>query len=163
MKLRFLKEEDVPLIQQYVSSKEISSTTNVPDPYPENGAREWFQAVSKEQQGNHYAFAIFADDKFAGSISVRREREGVGAIDYWVAPAFWNRGIGTKAAELAIEFGQKELEFETFETCCLIENEGSVRVLEKVGFERVEEFQLAKGEKHEGKRAGLYQLANSNS
>ncbi|MGB8000179.1 MAG: GNAT family N-acetyltransferase [Anaerobacillus sp.] len=157
--LRFLKEEDIPLIQQYVSSQEISSTTNVPDPYPENGAREWFTTVSKEQQaGNHYAFAIVADDKFAGSISVRRERDRIGAIDYWIAPAFWNRGIATKAAEEAISFGQMELGFVAFETCCLVENRGSTRVLEKLGFEVVEDFVLEPGEKHQGKLARFYRL-----
>ncbi|MGA9286921.1 MAG: GNAT family protein, partial [Anaerobacillus sp.] len=60
--------------------------------------------------------------------------------------------------ELGIAFGHMELEFETFETCCLIENTASVRVLEKVGFERVKEFEIGIDEKHAGKKAKLFRL-----
>ncbi|MFK3960050.1 GNAT family N-acetyltransferase [Pseudalkalibacillus hwajinpoensis] len=157
--LRLVNKDDLPLIQKHVSSEAISRMTNVPDPYPSNGAEEWFAIVSKEhQEGKHYPFAIVVDGEFAGSISVRREREDVGAIDYWVAPPFWKRGIGTKAAECALEFGKKELGFTMFETVCLVENIGSARVLEKVGFQRVKEFEIASGEKHEGKMVRVYKL-----
>ncbi|MGE6205616.1 GNAT family N-acetyltransferase [Guptibacillus hwajinpoensis] len=157
--LRLVNKNDLPLIQKYVSSEGVSRMTNVPDPYPPNGAEEWFAIVSEEHKvGKHYPFAIVVDGEFAGSISVRCEREGVGAIDYWVAPPFWKRGVGTKAAERAIEFGKKELGFKMFETVCLVENRGSSRVLEKVGFQRVKEFEIANGEKHEGKVAIVYQL-----
>ncbi|MBF0707429.1 GNAT family N-acetyltransferase [Alkalihalobacillus hwajinpoensis] len=157
--LRLVNKDDLPLIQKYVSSEAVSRMTNVPDPYPPNGAEKWFAIVSEEHKaGKHFPFAIVVDGNFAGSISVRREREGVGAIDYWVAPPFWKRSIGTKAAERAIEFGKKELGFTMFETVCLVENRGSARVLEKVGFQEGKEFQIRIGEKHEGKMARTYDL-----
>ena len=40
--LRLVKEEDLPLIQYYLSIEGVSSMTNAPEPYPTNGAREWF-------------------------------------------------------------------------------------------------------------------------
>ena len=108
--LRLIKEDDLPLIQHYLSIEDVSRMTNVPEPYPPNGAKEWFGIVSEEHLlENHYPFTILADDEFAGSISVRREREGIGAIDYWVAPPFWKKGIGTKAAEQAVNFGRQAL------------------------------------------------------
>ena len=157
--LRLIKKEDLPLIQHYLSIEGVSGMTNIPEPYPANGAKEWFEIVSEEHQAeNHYPFAIIADGKFAGSISVRRERNGTGAIDYWVAPPFWKKGIGTQAAEQAVNFGRNELGFKTFETCCLNENTGSARLLEKIGFQKGKEFQIGIGEKHEGKMARMYYL-----
>ncbi|MCA0173084.1 GNAT family N-acetyltransferase [Bacillus sp. RAR_GA_16] len=157
--LRLIKKEDLPLIQQYLSIAGVSRMTNVPEPYPLNGAEEWFEIVSKEHHaGNHYPFAIISDGEFAGSISVRREREEIGAIDYWVAPPFWKKGIGTKAAEQAVDFGRNELGFKSFETCCLIENRGSARLLEKIGFQRGKEFLIGSGEKHGGEMARMYYL-----
>lgn len=157
--LRLIKEEDLPLIQHYLSIEGVSRMTNVPESYPTNGAREWFEMVSEEHQAeNHYPFAIIADGEFAGSISVRCEQGDIGAIDYWVAPPFWKKGIGTQAAEQAINFGRNELGFKSFETCCLIENRGSARLLEKIGFQRGKEFLIGSGEKHGGKIARMYYL-----
>ncbi|QHA94134.1 GNAT family N-acetyltransferase [Bacillus sp. N1-1] len=82
----------------------------------------------------------------------------MGAIDYWVAPPFWKKGIGTKAAQQAVSFGRNELGYKTFETCCLIENRGSARILEKIEFQKGKEFQIGSGEKHEGKMARMYDL-----
>ncbi|MCA0992147.1 GNAT family N-acetyltransferase [Pseudalkalibacillus hwajinpoensis] len=157
--LRLIKKGDLPLIQQYLSKDGVSRMTNIPEPYPTNGASDWFEIVMEEfHEGNHYPFAIIADDQFAGSISVRREQDRIGAIDYWVAPPFWKKGIGTKAAEQAVDFGRNELGFKSFETCCLIENKGSARILEKIGFQKGKEFLIGSGEKHGGKMARLYYL-----
>lgn len=75
-----------------------------------------------------------------------------------MAPSFWNKGLGTKAAEEAIEYGNKYLNLKKYETGCLAENTGSGRVLEKNGFQLVKEFDIGPGEKHEGKKARLYSL-----
>ncbi|MEK3889442.1 GNAT family N-acetyltransferase [Bacillus sp. FSL K6-3431] len=159
VRLRIIEEKDIRFVQEYVSKKEIADTTNVPYPYPKDGARQWYKIVNAEREkGNHYPFAILCDEEFAGSISVRKEDEETGAIDYWVAPDFWNKGIGTKAVHKAIDFGIEELKFKKFETCCLVENPSSGRVLEKNGFKLVREFQIANNDKHEGKIANLYRL-----
>jgi [ribosomal protein S5]-alanine N-acetyltransferase len=157
--LRLIKETDLPLIQKYLSIEDVSRMTNVPEPYPLHGVKEWYDLVSEEHHAeNHYPFAIIADGEFAGSISVRREQDDIGAIDYWVAPPFWKKGIGTQAAQQAVSFGRNELGFKLFETCCLIENRGSALLLEKIGFQKGKEFQIKSGEKHEGKMARVYHL-----
>ncbi|CAM4025125.1 GNAT family N-acetyltransferase [Lederbergia lenta] len=159
VRIRMIEEKDIPFVQEYVSKEKIADTTNVPHPYPKYGARLWYKIVkAKREKGNLYPFAILYDEEFAGSISVRKEDEGTGAIDYWVAPNFWNKGIGTKAVHKAIDFGIEELKFKKFETCCLVDNPSSGRVLEKNGFKFVKEFQIKNNNKHEGKIANLYRL-----
>ncbi|QQE80489.1 GNAT family N-acetyltransferase [Alicyclobacillus sp. SO9] len=102
--------------------------------------------------------------EFAGSISVRRrEEDGMGAVDYWVAPPFWNKGIGTKAVKAAVEYGFNDLNIKTFETFCLADNVGSSMVLEHNGFELVNKFTIGSGFKHEGQLAKLYRLDRQSS
>lgn len=159
VRIRFIEEEDISFVQEFVSKEEIANTTNIPHPYPEDGARQWYKFVSAERdKGNLYPFAILYDEEFVGSISIRKEDRDIGAIDYWVAPDFWNKGIGTKAVHKAIEFGIKELSFKKFETCYLAENTASGRVLEKNGFKFVREFQIENNDKHEKKIANVYRL-----
>lgn len=159
VRIRIIEEKDIPFVQEYVSKKEIADTTNVPFPYPKDGARQWYKFVNAEREkGNHYPFAILYNEEFVGSISVRKENEETGAIDYWVAPNFWNKGIATMAVHKAIDFGFEELRFRKFETCCLTENPSSGKVLEKNGFTFVKEFKISNNAKHEGKSANLYRL-----
>lgn len=39
--IRFVEENDLPLVQVYCSSKEIAETTSIPHPYPDGGAEYW--------------------------------------------------------------------------------------------------------------------------
>ncbi|WP_377890610.1 GNAT family N-acetyltransferase [Alkalihalobacillus sp. R86527] len=157
--IRFIEEKDIPYVQRYVSKKEVARTTNVPEPYPEDGAKEWFQIVMEEKEREtHFPFAILYKDEFAGSISLRLEKDGQGAIDYWIAPPFWNKGIGTKAVESVIAYGEKQVGLHAIETCCLKENPGSGKVLEKNGFRYIRDFVIDSDEKHGGQRAQVYRL-----
>lgn len=158
--LRLIEKGDIPYVQQYASKKEVSATTNIPYPYPEDGAKLWFEFINKgREEDSLYAFAILFNGEFAGSISVRRidKEKDIGAIDYWIAPPFWNKGIGTKAAKKAIEYGFKVLGIRNMESFCLVENIGSGKVLEKNGFNFVKDFEIGEG-KHKGKKAKLYRL-----
>ncbi|MCA0988416.1 GNAT family N-acetyltransferase [Guptibacillus algicola] len=157
--IRMVEEKDIPLVQRYVSQKEVARTTNVPEPYPEGGAKEWYKIVMEEKErGKHFPFAILFDGEFAGSISLRVEKDGQGAIDYWVAPPFWNKGIGTEAVKRVIAFGENQVGLEAIETCCLKENPGSSMVLEKNGFRYIRDFEIDPEEKHGGKIAQVYRL-----
>jgi RimJ/RimL family protein N-acetyltransferase len=151
IKIRFVEESDLPLVQHYCSKKEVSETTSIPYPYPEDGAEQWFKLVSKnKEQGIAYAFSILYEKDFAGIISVKQKENAIGAIDYWVAPTYWNKGVGTTALRKAIDFAFNELRLTTIESFCLSSNIGSRKVLEKNGFvlfkEEILEFENHKGE-----------------
>ncbi|UOQ43741.1 GNAT family N-acetyltransferase [Halobacillus salinarum] len=164
VRLRLIEEKDLPFVQEYISKKEVADPTNIPHPYPKDGAKEWYEFVIEEyKKGRHYPFAILCNGEFAGSISVRKDNDRTGALDYWVAIPFWNKGVGTTAAQKAIGFGVNELGLEKFDTCCLAKNIGSERILKNNGFKFVEEFEVGKGDKHEGKIAKLYRLIICNS
>jgi ribosomal-protein-alanine N-acetyltransferase len=55
-------------------------------------------------------------------------------LGYWIAPAVWNRGYMTEAATAVVRFAFETLGLHKVTTRCFVENQGSRRVIEKVGF-----------------------------
>jgi len=81
-------------------------------------------------------------DKFIGEIQIRpflsvEEAKVVGHIGYAVRYSMWNKGYGTKLLTYAVERLQ-EMNVNPIYIACHIDNEGSNRVSQKVGFQFVE-------------------------
>lgn len=57
-------------------------------------------------------------------------------VGYDLARAYWGRGIMTEAMRAVIEFGFEEMELNRIEADASAENIASIRVLEKLGFQR---------------------------
>ncbi|HTK20244.1 MAG TPA: GNAT family N-acetyltransferase [Mucilaginibacter sp.] len=60
---------------------------------------------------------------------------GEGTLAFYIAKPFWNRGYTTEAGEAFIEFGFKELELKRIVAHVQAENEASIHILKKLGFE----------------------------
>ncbi len=59
------------------------------------------------------------------------KRAGIG---YELARPFWRQGIMTEALGAIIEFGFKRIGLNRIEAAVMLDNEGSVKLLEKLGF-----------------------------
>ncbi|WP_414049433.1 GNAT family N-acetyltransferase [Macrococcus animalis] len=59
-----------------------------------------------------------------------------GEIGYMIQPEYWGNGIATHAAKYLVEYGFKEQSLNRIYAVTDIQNTGSIRVLEKVGFQR---------------------------
>jgi [ribosomal protein S5]-alanine N-acetyltransferase len=79
-----------------------------------------------------------------------------GVLAFYLARAFWGRGLATEAGRAFVDFGFGELDLKRIVTTVDARNAASVRVLEKLGFvvERFEEgprsfyhFELLRPEK----------------
>ena len=57
-------------------------------------------------------------------------------LGFWIVKRFRNNGYATEAAKGLIEYGCNTLGFERIQSHCAVENEASVRVLEKIGMKR---------------------------
>ncbi len=69
-----------------------------------------------------------------GSVPTRiLTRAGIG---YDLAQAFWNRGYMTEALRAIVRYGLETLNANRIEALVMLENDASVRVLEKIGFQR---------------------------
>jgi ribosomal-protein-alanine N-acetyltransferase len=55
-------------------------------------------------------------------------------LGFYLARAFWGRGLATEAGRAFVDFGFEELSLKRIVTAVDVRNEASVRVLEKLGF-----------------------------
>jgi RimJ/RimL family protein N-acetyltransferase len=76
--------------------------------------------------------SIVVEEELAGSV-LSFVMDGEREITYWLDRAFWGRGIGSVALKLFLQ----EEERRPLWARAAIDNHGSIRVLEKNGFERV--------------------------
>jgi ribosomal-protein-alanine N-acetyltransferase len=60
--------------------------------------------------------------------------EGEGTLGFYLARAYWGRGLATEAGRAFVNFGFNELHLSRIVTAVQIGNDASVRVLEKLGF-----------------------------
>lgn len=123
-------------IQRLAAHPDVLATTNLPEPYPEDGARTWIEAVAaRREAGEEYAFAILDPEGtvvgVTGLVDVTPEAAELG---YWVGRPYWNRGYATAANRRTLAFAFDELELQRVFARPLARNAPSRRVLEKLGF-----------------------------
>lgn len=76
--------------------------------------------------------AILADGSLAGNAIAWTEDDGRRFLGYWLGREFWGRGIGTAALRLFLAAEHVRPLYAD----PVVENVGSVKLLEKLGFER---------------------------
>ena len=59
---------------------------------------------------------------------------GEGTLGFYLARAYWGRGLATEAGRAFVSFGFDELRLSRMVTAVQVGNDASVRVLEKLGF-----------------------------
>jgi ribosomal-protein-alanine N-acetyltransferase len=59
---------------------------------------------------------------------------GEGSLAFYLARAYWGRGLATEAGRAFVDFGFNELGLSKIVTAVQVGNDASVRVLEKLGF-----------------------------
>lgn len=128
-----LRHADV--MQHYVEDPAIGATTNVPTPYPSDGAARFIERMIEQRAlGHDYPFVINADRKFVGVIALHDVVDGEATLGYWIGRPFWGKGYASSAARQIVDFGFRELHLKKIKSMCLVRNAESRRVLEKTGF-----------------------------
>ena len=137
--LRPWRMADKPALVRHANNRRVwrNMTHSFPHPYTEDDADLWLEIAANP--GNSIQLAIDIEGEAVGGMGAIAG-EGIFAataqFGYWLGEAYWGRGIATAAARaLADRIGREglfaRLEAEVFEW-----NPGSMRVLEKAGFER---------------------------
>ena len=116
----------------------IAATTNLPEPYPPDGARNWIRyLLSRRRAGVEYAFAIINErDELVGvnglvDVSYDDKEAELG---YWIGRTFWGHGYATAGSRLVLQYGFEVLGLRRLIARPLERNIASRRVLEKLGF-----------------------------
>lgn len=108
-----------------------------PHPYTHEDAGEWLDAALHQDPETHFALAT--EEELFGTIGLRLGEDVYrhsAEIGYWLGEPYWGRGIATRAVQRLVEWGFENFGLLRVHAYVFSENPGSMRVLEKAGFER---------------------------
>lgn len=135
--------DHIETIQLMASKFENTRYTNIPHPYPIDGAA-FYQNICKENKelGDSAEYVVACNDAIigmAGILHIKNKDEV--QLGYWLDSAHWNKGIGRIVVKKLLEIG-KAIHLKTIYADVLPENQGSSRILEINGFSLEKEHAL---------------------
>jgi [ribosomal protein S5]-alanine N-acetyltransferase len=130
-------------VQALAADPLIAATSNVPHPYPVDGATTWIRyTMAQRELGHELNFAVIGPGGSGELVGVcgvlniagtpRR-----GELGYWIGVPYWNRGYASDAARQLVRAVFEEHGIDELYSSCLVRNLASFRVLEKTGFRHV--------------------------
>ena len=141
--LRPVRAEDVPRVQEEFGRWSIikNMTKGVPWPYPQDGAKHWFeQAVLKAYANKTESIWAITERenpaRLIGVVSIR-EDTGDGHRGFWLAESEWGKGYMTEAVTALNDWVFSETPLTEIVVYNVASNEGSRRVKQKTGAEYV--------------------------
>ncbi|MGB1040898.1 MAG: GNAT family N-acetyltransferase [Flavobacteriales bacterium] len=137
--IRTYKKSDAKSLAKYANNIKVwrNIQDRFPHPYTIVDAEWWIKEVMKESPKVNFAIAI--DEKVVGGIGFSTKNDVYRKtleIGYWLGEGYWGKGIMTQAVKAIINYGFENFEVVRIEAKVFNWNEGSMRVLEKAGFEK---------------------------
>ena len=143
LSLRAIRASDVPTIQREFGRWAIikNMTTQCPWPYPEDGAKLWYENSVldkyKNMTGAMWAITLRTDpDQLIGVIDIR-EDVGAGHRGFWLAESSWGQGYMTEAASAVNDWVFTHTPLAELIVYNVASNVASRRVKEKSGAEYI--------------------------
>ncbi len=137
--LRELNFSDLDRLVLLANNKNIWD--NVRDafghPYTEKNAEEFIQRQANSEKEK--VFAIDRNKELCGLVGLMLQNDVYrksAEIGYWIGEPFWGEGIATKAVELIVQYAFEDLKLKRIFAGAFEYNLGSMKVLEKNGFQK---------------------------
>ena len=96
-------------VQRLASDPAVGATSNVPSPYPPDGARSWIESErTKREQGRSYAFAVLdAAGQVVGVATLMGvdRAAGMAGLGYWIGTPYWRLGKRNFDMKPYLDFG----------------------------------------------------------
>lgn len=139
LKLRPFESSDKYDLAKLFNNKNILNNLRdrIPFPYTTKDAEEYINLCKSSEPITN--FAIDYNSKLVGSIGIELQQDVYkksAELCYWVAEPFWNKGIATLAVQLIIEYTFSNFDLIRIFSSVFDYNIGSIKVLEKNGFEK---------------------------
>lgn len=137
--LRPLCNEDVPAFHKLINDWEICRRVpDAPFPYPARQAQEWVEAAALGRAlGTTAQFAIIEarSELLVGCVGVRLAKDRQEAeLGYWIGREYWRKGFALEAGQRLVDWAFAELSLARITAVVAADNDGSVAVLERLGF-----------------------------
>ncbi|MFC0628666.1 GNAT family N-acetyltransferase [Kribbella deserti] len=127
--LRPVEDDDIEIFHRYESDPVASERAAFPAREHDRFVKHWAKIRADPSVNLR---TVLVDSEVAGNI-VEWEQDEQHWLGYWFGRAFWGRGVGSTALRLFLD----EIPIRPLYADPAEQNVGSVRLLEKVGFQRV--------------------------
>jgi ribosomal-protein-alanine N-acetyltransferase len=137
--LRPFRHEDVPSVLAYASDAEVTRHLEW-DAYDDPATAAAFIRSTHSGPPAWYAYAV--TDRESGTLvggadlRIVSPRDRRGEVGYGLARPHWGKGYAADAAGLLVRFGFERLGLVRIQALCAVDNERSLRTLERVGMRR---------------------------
>lgn len=160
--LREQQEKDIPNFFRYYTDPEVNKYILVEPPATIDDARRelyYWRNIFYNNDGIYFAIVSKHDDQMIGSIGLSGHNNYHSRIElsYDMAKEFWRRGIMSRAIKELLLYGFRNLNVNRIEAVSSVYNEGSIRLLEKCGFQY--EGCLRQHRYHRGKYVDVYSFS----
>lgn len=137
--IRKWKLSDAKDLAKALSNTKIQDNLRdgLPYPYTEQDGINYISAMLSADKNEAFAFAITADSKVIGSISVFRQgniHRQSAELGYYIAEEYWGKGIMTQAVKQICSYVFEKSDIIRIYAEPFAHNTASCRVLEKAGF-----------------------------
>ena len=132
--LRPVDEDDLAFAQRVINHPDVRRGVGAFAPKTSEHEREWYES----QDENEPSLMVYAADEPVGIAGLHVEPFpwGYAEVGYMIHPDHWGNGYATDAVRCLVRYGFDERRLNKVGADVYASNEGSQRVLEKVGFER---------------------------
>lgn len=139
VRLRAFRSEDVRDVLAYASDPAVTRHLEW-DAYDDPALAAAFIRSTHSGPPAWYAYAVTARETGAlvggADLRIVSARDRRGEIGYGLARAHWGNGYATDAAALLVRFGFDQLGLVRVQALCAVDNERSLRTLERIGMRR---------------------------
>ncbi len=133
--LRNLKVEDAESLAFHANNPEIAKflRAGFPSPYRLEDAITF---INNTKQTKHLNLGIEVDQEICGVIGLIYHHTKIkeAELGFWLGETQWGKGIITEAVRGIVDYGFNKLDLNRIYSSCFIDNYGSIRVHEKIGF-----------------------------
>lgn len=148
--LRPARPSDAGPIGHYCADPRLARmTTQIPHPYPPGAAEAWLESIASGRLPEEVWVIDASPIQWSEMVGVISFRPEEGQIGYWVGVPFWGTGFASEAVEALVRHLFAERGLGRIEAGVMADNDASVRVLQKAGFEpagAIELYSVARGE-----------------
>lgn len=142
--LRYLDVADADSLYLLDSDPEVMRWINGGHAIDRNTFDEQVLPVYLRRDDSLFGFhAIEYEGGFAGWVSLRRSEAQVATLGYRIARDYWRLGLASSAAGMLIDRAWRESSIRRITATAYEENQGSRRVLEKLGFRLEKRFRMS--------------------